>query len=130
MTDESLNELFGEGSGQPVPRTRLAIILLVTGLVLALLGMACSAAPGGLVVLVAWVVIEKELDRVDSGYLPTEFKPRLLALQRVTYAAVVLVLLLFVVQFFLMCNGTMEAFWGRLVTRMWEIVTRMWGTVS
>jgi hypothetical protein len=122
MTDESLDELFGEGSGQPVPRTRLAITLLVTGLILGLLGMACTAAPGGILVLIAWVVLEKELDRVESGYLPTEFKPRLLALQRATYAAVVLVVLLFVVQLFLLCNGTYEVFWGRLVTLMWGTV--------
>jgi hypothetical protein len=122
MTDESLDELFGEGSGQPVPRTRLTITLLVTGLILTLLGMACSAAPGGILVLIAWVVLEKELDRIESGYLPTEFKPRLLALQRATYAAVVLVVLLFVVQLFLLCNGTYEVFWGRLVTLMWGTV--------
>jgi len=123
MNDESLDELFGEGSGQPVPRTRLAIVLLVTGTVLALLGMACTAAPGGIVVLVAWVVIEKELDRVESGYLPTEFKPRLIALQRLIYAAVVLVVVLFTLQLFLLCNGTYDAFWGRLVTLMWGTVS-------
>ena len=42
-----VDELFGEGGGAPTPRTSLALALLVAGLVLAVVGMVCSAAPGG-----------------------------------------------------------------------------------
>jgi hypothetical protein len=114
MSNE-LDELFGSGQGQPEPRTALIVALLVGGIVTTLLGMACSAAPGGVLVLVAWVVVEKELDRVESGYLSTEFKPRLERLQQLIYATVVLVIALFVLQFWLLRNGFYEAFWGMLI---------------
>ncbi len=110
--DADLEELFGEGGGTPTPRTRLVIGLLGGGLLAAVLGMACTAAPGGILVLFAWVVVEKELDRVESGYLSTEFRPRLQALQRWVYAGVLGVVVLFVLQLWLLCNGTYEALWG------------------
>jgi len=114
MSNE-LDELFGGGQGQPEPRTRLITALLVGGLLTTVLGMACSAAPGGLLVLVAWVVVEKELDRVESGYLSTEFKPRLERLQQAIYIAVVVVIALFAFQFWLLRHGFYESFWGTLI---------------
>lgn len=114
MSNE-LDELFGGGQGQPEPRTRLILALLLGGLLTTLLGMACSAAPGGILVLVAWVVVEKELDRVESGYLSTEFKPRLERLQQFIYAAVVVVIALFVLQFWLLRHGYYEQFWAYLI---------------
>lgn len=111
-SDDALDELFGEGGGAPTPRVRQVVGLLVGGLVAAVVGMLCTAAPGGILVLLSWVVVEKELDRVDSGYLAAEYRPRLQALQRVVYAGVLGVLVLFVVQLYLLCNGTYELLWG------------------
>jgi hypothetical protein len=56
------------------------------------------------------------MGRVESGYLPTEFKQQLQTLQTLTYAAVVLVLVLFTLQMFLLCNGTYEVFWGQMLS--------------
>ncbi len=120
--DPSLDELFGAGHGQPTPRIRAIALSLGVGLVLAVLGMTCSAAPGGLLVLVAWVLVEKELDRVESGYLSTEFKPRLEQLQLGIYVAVVTVILLFAAQFWLLRRGFYEALWGGFIMAIREAV--------
>lgn len=106
-----VDELFGGGTGQPTPRTRLVIGLLVAGVLLAILGMVCSAAPGGLMVLVAWMVVEKELDRVETGYLPPEVLPELRGAQRLVWVGVGLVIALFVAQALLFCSGFYTNLW-------------------
>ena len=108
-----VGELFGEGKGAPRPRLRLVAILMVSGLVLALGGLACSAVPGGLVVLVAWLVAEKERDRVDSGFLPESDRPRVALVRRLAQAGLVLVIGLLLVQCLLMWGGVYEAIWTR-----------------
>lgn len=117
-----LDELFGAGLGQPQPRTRLVWGLLVGGLLLALAGMACTAAPGGVVVLVAWLVVDKELDRVDSGYLPSTFRAGLERLRRVVYAGVLLVVILFTVQGLLFCSGYYAPLWEWAITWAVDLV--------
>ena len=109
---DEVDELFGTEGGQPKPRRRLILILLVTGLLLATLGMVCTAAPGGLLVLGAWVVVEKEMDRVESGYLPTDVRGDVRRLHQVTLAGVLTVLVLFMVQAWLLYEGFYEALWG------------------
>ncbi len=117
-----LDELFGEGLGQPRPRKRLVWILLVSGLFIALAGMACSAVPGGVVVLLAWLVVDKELDRVDSGYLPATERPGLESLRWMVYAGVLLVVFLFVTQGLLFCGGFYDPLWETALGWFVELV--------
>ena len=111
-----LEELFGEGQGQPEPRTRLVAILAVSGLVLSVLGLACTTAPGGLLVLIAWLTIDKEVGRIRSGYLSADFQPVVDQARKWTYLALVLVIFLFTVQLILLCQGFYEYFWGNLLS--------------
>ena len=115
MAQSELDELFGEGAGQPEPRVTLVWVLLVSGLIFTLLGLACTSAPGGLLVLGAWVVIEKEVDRVDSGYLPLSDRPRLVRLQNGVKAGLILVIIAFVLQGALFCNGFYEVLWASML---------------
>jgi hypothetical protein len=112
---DEIEELFGTEGGQPQPRRGLVLGLLSTGLVLAILGMGCSAAPGGALVLAAWVVAEKEVDRVESGYLPWDLRAEVRRLYQLTLSGVVAVLLLFVVQGWLLYIGFYDTLWGELV---------------
>ena len=103
--DPALNELFGEGQGAPEPKTGLAVGLAVTGLLIALLGMACLAAPGGAIVLLGVWRIERELDRVNNGYLSPDARPVVLGARRIVFACLFLVIVLFLVQVVLYALG-------------------------
>lgn len=113
-----LDELFGSEGGEPRPRSGLVHALLGVGLSTTLLGMLCSAAPGGLIVLVAWAVVEKEADRVESGYLPADARAEVARLQQLTLASILMVLLLFVLQGWLFCAGYYEVLWESALTRL------------
>lgn len=115
MSGENVEELFGEGGRASKPRTGRVVAVLATGLLLTLLGMACTAVPGGLVTLVAWYLIEKEVDRVDSGFLPLEYRPRLVTLRAVVWASLFLVVVLFLVQTVLLFNGVYYALWSAAI---------------
>lgn len=110
-----VDELFGEGEGAPKPRSALIWTLLLSGLLLAVAGLLCSAAPGGVLVLVAWMLVEKEMDRVDNGYLPVEVRPVVARLRTATYIGLMLVVLLFVVQGWLFCTGFYESLWEQML---------------
>lgn len=107
-----VDELFGEHGGQPTPRTRLVIGLLVTGILLAVLGLVCTSAPGGLVVLAAWYLVGKDLDRLDNGYLPADARPVVRRLQYAVWASVVFVLVVFAIQGWLLGQGVYDQLWG------------------
>jgi len=115
MSTSQVDELFGEGGRQARPRTTRIVVVLVTGLILTVLGMACTAVPGGLVTLISWSLVEKELDRVDSGYLALEYRPGLVLLRRLVWASLILVLGLFFIQGFLLCMGSYTTFWTWLI---------------
>ncbi|MBX2798948.1 MAG: hypothetical protein KTR31_14825 [Myxococcales bacterium] len=115
MGAPQVEELFGEGGGTPKPRLGLVMALLTSGMLLALMGLACSSAPGGALVLVAWVVVEKERDRIDSGYLPSDVRPAVDRLRRVTWASVVSVVMLFTAQFLLMMIGFYTPIWRAVI---------------
>ena len=103
MSRDSVDELFG-AEDTPTPRSGLVLSLLGSGLLLAFLGLACSTAPGGLLVLLAWMFVEKELDRVDSGYLAEADRAAVLRLRWVTLAGLFMVVALFVLQGLLLCQ--------------------------
>lgn len=111
-----LEELFGEGHGQAAPRTRLVGVLALSGLLLAVLGLACTTVPGGVLVLLAWMTIEKELGRIQSGYLSADFQPIVDQTRKWTYLCLVLVVLLFTLQFILLCQGFYETLWGSILS--------------
>ena len=112
MSHEDVGELFGEGGTKARPRTGLVIAVLITGLSLTVLGMVCTAVPGGIITLVAWAMVEREIDRVDSGFLPLQHRPALVAVRGAVWAGLLLVVGLFVIQAGLLCNGTDLALWS------------------
>lgn len=117
-----VDELFGEGQGAPKPRTGLVRALLASGLVLALFGLACSSAPGGALVLAAWLVVDTEMRRVENGYLPADTRAEVQRLHHQTYAALVAVLAVFAVQSALLCGGFYESFWTWVVATVAELL--------
>ncbi|MCB9662784.1 MAG: hypothetical protein H6732_01630 [Alphaproteobacteria bacterium] len=112
---QEVDELFGEGAGTPEPRLGLVRALLAGGVALTFVGLACSTVPGGLLVLAAWLVIDTEAERVESGYLPADTRPRVVVHQRATLAGLILVGLMFTAQMLLLMGGFYDVFWGELL---------------
>ncbi len=114
-TRRDVDELFGEGEGAPSPRVVAVTGLLGCGLVVALVGMACTAVPGGVMVLFSWMLAEKEMDRIESGYLPSDARGVVWLLRAATFVGVLIVVGLFVVQGSLFCSGFYDAFWMQVL---------------
>jgi len=112
---DELDEIFGVGSGVPTPRTGTIVTLLAGGLVVGTVGLACTSVPGGVMVLLAWMLVEKEMDRIESGYLPEEARRVVGQLQVLAYVGVAVVVLLFGVQAYLFCSGGYDMLWGALL---------------
>jgi hypothetical protein len=119
-TGPDLDELFGAGGGRPRPRSTVIVVLVVLGLVLTILGMACIAVPGGLLVLLAWMLVEKDVDRLRSGYLPDADREVVERVRSMTYAALLLVVVLFGLQAFLLCNGFYDVLLDGLYIPWWR----------
>ncbi len=98
-----VDEIFG-GEDAPKPRTALTLAMLLSGLVVALLGMACTTAPGGVLVLLSWMIVEKELDRVDSGYLAETDRRAVQQLRMAVGTGLAFVIALFLIQAVLLCQ--------------------------
>lgn len=107
-----VDELFGEGGGNPQPRTTTIVLMLSIGLMVALLGMACTAVPGGVIVLMAWMLAEKEVDRIENGYLADDTRLTVNRLQLISLISVVFVVVLFAVQAWLFCSGYYDLLWA------------------
>lgn len=118
MSRSDVDELFDPGEALPAPRRRLVLGLLVSGMMLAVLGMACSAAPGGLMVLAAWGVVETDLDRVASGYLAPESGPEVRRLRAVVFAGLIVVIALFLIQGWLLARGAYDGPWSEALNRL------------
>ena len=114
MARNDVDELFGDGSDGPRPRTGIAIALAITGVLLAIVGMACLSAPGGIVVLLGLWWIERELDRVENGYLAPDAREPVMRARRLVFAALFIVILLFVLQALLYCSGFYQGLGDRL----------------
>lgn len=110
MSDR-VDELFGGGGRAARPRSVLVACLLVSGLLGTVAGLACSTVPGGLVVLAAWLVVEKEMDRVDSGFLPADTRGGLAVLRSLVRIGVVVAVVLIALQLVLMSLGVYEPYW-------------------
>ncbi len=121
MAESRVDELFGEGAGAPAPRLGWIYFLLVSGLLLAVLGMLCTSVPGALLVLFAWLIVEQEVDRLESGYLPADTAPTLARARSRTGAGLVTVVLLFFVQATLLCSTSLyEALYVSYATPVLE----------
>ena len=114
-----LGELFG-GAGRPRPRTGLVAGLLLVGIVTTVLGMACIAAPGGILVLLAWLVVEKDHDRVESGYLPDADRTVVERSRNLTHAGLLLVVSLFFLQAMLLCFGGYDTLLDQVYIPLWR----------
>lgn len=110
-----VDELFGGGEGQPGARLGRVYGLLVAGLLIGTLGLVCSVVPGAALVLIAWLMAEKELDRVESGYLPKQLRPTVSRAHRLTRAGLVSLILLLFLQVVLLCAGVYHRAWEALL---------------
>lgn len=120
---EPVDELFGDAHA-PTPRRGLVLVLLGTGLLLSVFGLACTSVPGGLIVLAAWGVVDKESERVASGYLPEAAGTEVRRLRQAVLLGLGFVLVLFLVQAWLLGVGFYEQVWGLVVA----VLTGMMGT--
>lgn len=125
MSDSEIDELFGEGGGAPAPRTGLVAGLLGMGLVTAVLGLACSAAPGAGLVLLGWYVVEKDVARVESGYLAPSAAPTVRVLRGAALASVLAVIALFFVQGALLQVGAYDGPWSAVVGWIEQVRPRL-----
>lgn len=113
-----LDELFGEGEGTPKPRTRLVRVLLGSGLLLTLAGLACSSAPGGVLVLAAYGLVETDMRRVENGYLPADTRSEVRRSQQQAFAGLLAVLVVFGIQGALVCGGFYDLFWTQVLSAL------------
>lgn len=113
MSDR-IDELFAKDGSQRKPRLQLPVILLITGTVTALIGLVCSSVPGGVLVLVGLMRAESERRLIETGALPESARDAVVSVIRMGYAAMGLVVILFILQTLLLCNGTYQRVWGEL----------------
>ena len=103
MSDTDLDELFG-GEDEPSPRVAKTWFYLGLGLLLAILGLACTTLPGGILILLAWSNADIEQARLRSGYLPESAAPTLHRQLYCIYAGLALAWGAFALQGFLLCG--------------------------
>lgn len=104
------DDLFGNEDA-PVPRVKRIAALLVLGLLTAILGLACSSIPGGVLILLAWLSVDKELDRVETGYLPESERARINRWKMAVMASLWIVLGLVTLQALLLCMTDVYKVW-------------------
>ena len=112
-----VNELFGEGGDAPTPRVALVLALAVGGLALALFGLACSVLPGVALVMLAWLTVEKEMDRVETGFLPETARTEVATLRTAVRLGVVMGVVLVIAQTWLYGAGLYD--WMLQQALMW-----------
>jgi hypothetical protein len=113
-----LDELFGEGVGAVRPRSGLVFALVAVGMALAVVGMACTPALGGIFVLLGLMVADKETARVESGYLPMAERPTVRRIRALAVAAVVAVVAMFAVQLVMLSFGLYNEPWLAVVEQL------------
>jgi hypothetical protein len=118
---DRVDDLFASGPRRG-PRLTLPYILIVTGTVVALVGLLCTSAPGGALVLIGLMRVETERKRVESGALPASDSEAVTNALRVAYVAMALVVLLFIVQTLALCLGYYQVLWGQLFYTLRELV--------
>jgi len=104
-----VDELFGDGSAPAQPRLVRVWVLLLSGLVLCILGLACLSVPGAVLVLLATMYVDVERERVDNGFLPESDRDRVLRARSACYLGVVFCALVVLIQWWLYCSGVYTA---------------------
>ena len=74
------------------------------------------SVPGAALVLVAWIMADSELARVESGYLATDLGDGLEKTRRLAFWLLVISALSFMVQITFLANGTYEAWLLKLAS--------------
>ena len=110
---QKLDELLADNSRRSGPRLTLPYILIVSGVILAVIGLMCSSAPGGVLVLVGLTRVETQRRRIDSGALPESERPTVDMALRVAYVSMAIVIVMFIVQTALLCMGVYQPLWGQ-----------------
>lgn len=103
MSDAHLDDLFG-GDEEPKPRLAKTWVYLGVGLLLTVLGLACTTLPGGILILLAWSNADIEQVRLRSGYLPDSARPVLQRQLYCIYLSLALAWGAFALQGFLLCG--------------------------
>ncbi len=107
--------LFGGGGDPPRPRTRPIVALLALALPLDLAGVVLPTSIVGLVpTLGAWVLAQRELDRVRRGELPQEEVGALPLLHQAAGVLLGWCAVSYVIQVALVVSGTADRLVGRL----------------
>ncbi|MCA9492941.1 MAG: hypothetical protein KC621_23585 [Myxococcales bacterium] len=106
-----VDELFGSGGTTAKPRLTLILTLMSAGVITTGLGLACSTIPGGLLLLSAWLVAERDLQRVEAGFLPLSQGTVLRAFRALAVLLVMLATAAFVLQTVLMGMGFYDVAW-------------------
>lgn len=112
---EGVDQLFGKGGDAATPRVGLALVLVTVGLLLAVAGTLCTSVPGGVLVLVGGFVVQRDQDRITSGFLATRHRTRLARAERVCQLALVAVIVLEVFQVALYVNGGPYFLWAAVL---------------
>jgi hypothetical protein len=110
-----VDELFGADGVGLRPRRAAIFALVGVGLVLTVLGLGCSSAPGGLIVLAGWSIADDDAERIRAGALPLDEEPAVRARRNAALAALVLVIAVFVLQLALLSMGFYEQWWSELI---------------
>ncbi len=113
-----VDALFGRGEAAPKPRTGLVVAMVLGGLVLAGVGLACSVIPGVGLVAWGWNVAEVDWARVNSGYYAADQRSRAMGGRVVAVLALLASFGLVFVQLWLLSQGVYHALWGLLVAQL------------
>ena len=100
-----VEDLFGPAEQAAEPRLQLVRLYLFLGLSTTLLGMACSVVPGVSLVLFAWYLVDKEISRVESGFLPQSWRDPVIKTKGHVRLGVGVSVLLLLLQVTLLCGG-------------------------
>jgi len=106
-----VDDLFNAEDDAIRPPVARIYTVLGLGIVLSLFGLACSAVPGGFLVVVSWMMAENAQDKVDSGYFTQDHKPSVDRMVALTTLSTLFVLGLFFFQGYLHYMGFYEELW-------------------
>lgn len=110
-----VDALFGRAEAAPKPRTGLVIAMVLGGLGLAALGLACSVIPGLGLVAWGWNVAEGDWARLKSGYYAQDQRSRAVTGRVVGVLGLLVAFGLLFVQLWLLWMGAYHTLWGMVV---------------
>lgn len=110
-----VDALFGRGEASPKPRTALVAAMVLGGLGLAVLGLACSVIPGLGLAAWGWNVAEVDWARVKSGYYASDQRTRAILGRVGSVLGLLSGFALLFVQLWLVWLGAYHELWGLIV---------------